>query len=76
MSLKQDSDKYNSNKENKRTFKRMSYDVFLDGEPLTILIDSGSESNYISAITAICLQLPAYKKKRLYRLCYAKGENF
>jgi hypothetical protein len=54
----------------------MSYDVFLDGEPLTILIDSGLESNYMSAITAIRLQLPAYKKKRLYRLCHAKGENF
>jgi hypothetical protein len=54
----------------------MSYDVFLDREPLTILINSGSESNYISAITVICLQLPAYKKKRLYKLCYAKGENF
>jgi hypothetical protein len=76
MSLKQDSDKYNSDEENKRTFKRMSYDVFLDGEPLTILIDSGLESNYMSAITAIRLQLLAYKKKRLYRLRHAKGENF
>jgi hypothetical protein len=76
MSLKQDSNKYNSDEENKKTFKRMSYNVFLDGEPLTILINSGSESNYMSAITAIRLQLPAYKKKRLYRLCYAKGENF
>jgi hypothetical protein len=54
----------------------MSYDVFLDGEPLIILINSGSESNYMSAITAICLQLLAYKKKRPYRLRYAKGENF
>jgi hypothetical protein len=54
----------------------MLYDVFLDGEPLTILIDSGSESNYMSAITVIRLQLPAYKKKRLYKLYYTKGENF
>jgi hypothetical protein len=54
----------------------MSYDVFLDGEPLTILIDSGLESNYMSAITAIRLQLLAYKKKRPYKLCHTKGENF
>jgi predicted aspartyl protease len=76
MSLEQDSDEYDSDEENKRTFKRMSYDVFLNGEPLTILIDSGSESNYVSATTAIRLQLPAYKKKRPYRLRHAKGENF
>jgi hypothetical protein len=54
----------------------MLYNVFLDGELLIILINSGLKSNYMSAITAICLQLPVYKKKRLYRLCYAKGENF
>jgi hypothetical protein len=54
----------------------MLYNVFLDREPLIILINSGLESNYMSAITAIRLQLPAYKKKRLYRLCHAKGENF
>jgi predicted aspartyl protease len=54
----------------------MSYNVFLNGEPLTILIDSGSESNYMSATAAIRLQLPAYKKKRLYKLHHAKGENF
>jgi hypothetical protein len=54
----------------------MLYNMFLDGEPLIILINSGSESNYISAITIICLQLLAYKKKRLYKLYHAKGENF
>jgi hypothetical protein len=54
----------------------MLYNIFLNGKPLTILINSRLKSNYMSTITAIRLQLPAYKKKRLYRLCYAKGENF
>jgi hypothetical protein len=54
----------------------MLYNVFLDREPLIILINSRLESNYISAITAIRLQLPAYKKKRLYKLCHTKRENF
>jgi hypothetical protein len=54
----------------------MLYNIFLNREPLIILINSRSESNYISIITIICLQLLAYKKKRLYKLYYIKGENF
>jgi hypothetical protein len=33
----------------------MLYNVFLDGEPLIILINSGLESNYMFVITVICL---------------------
>jgi hypothetical protein len=54
----------------------MLYNMFLNREPLIILINSRLKSNYISAITVIYLQLLAYKKKRLYKLRYVKGENF
>jgi hypothetical protein len=50
--------------------------MFLNGELLIILINSRLKSNYIFIIIIICLQLLVYKKKRLYKLYYIKGENF
>jgi hypothetical protein len=77
MSLeKEEEDEYNSDDEDDRTITRLSYEVSLDGNPLTVLVDSGSECNYMSATTAIRLQLPAYKKKKPYRLRHAEGQNF
>jgi hypothetical protein len=76
MSLEKEEEEYNSDDEDKKTLKRLSYKVSIDGNPLTVLIDSGSECNYISATTAIRLQLPAYKKKKPYRLQHAEGQNF
>jgi hypothetical protein len=65
MSLKKE-EEYNSDNKDKRTLRRLSHKVSINGNPLTVLINSGSEYNYISTITTIHLQLPAYKKKKPY----------
>jgi transposase InsO family protein len=69
-------EEYDSDEEERRLQKRIICTVSLNGNPLTMLIDSGSECNYMSAKTAIRLEVPAYKKKKPYRLHHAEGQTF
>jgi hypothetical protein len=67
---------YDSETENRHEKKRIILKVLLDGNPLTALVDSGSDGNYMSAEAVNRLQLTWIEKKKPYRLFHGENQVF